>query len=71
MDTISKLILAIIFFIIVCTDIITYIVEVEKLQTKSKKKLLFFKTLSKVLCMCLIMIMLQLIAEIFETIHSA
>lgn len=71
MNTTTKIILAIIFSIIVCTDIITYIIKVEKLEIKTEKRLLFFQTLSKVLFMCLITIMFQLIVKIFETLHSA
>lgn len=71
MNTTTKIILAIIFSIIVCTDIITYIIKVEKLETKTEKRLFFFQTLSKVLFMCLITIMFQLIVKIFETLHSA
>lgn len=71
MNTTTKIILAIIFSIIVCTDIITYIIKVEKLEIKTEKRLFFFQTLSKVLFMCLITIMFQLITEIFETLHSA
>lgn len=71
MDNITEFILAIIFSIIVCTDIITYIIKVEKLETKTEKRLFFFQTLSKVLFMCLITIMFQLIVKIFETLHSA
>lgn len=71
MDNITEFILAIIFSIIVCTDIITYIIKVEKLETKTEKRLFFFQTLSKVLFMCLITTMFQLIVKIFETLHSA
>ena len=71
MDNITGFILAIIFSIIVCTDIITYIIKVEKLEIKTEKRLFFFQTLSKVLFMCLITIMFQLIVKIFETLHSA
>lgn len=71
MDNITGFILAIIFSIIICTDIITYIIKVEKLEIKTEKRLLFFQTLSKVLFMCLITIMFQLIVKIFETLHSA
>lgn len=71
MDNITEFILAIIFSIIVCTDIITYIIKVEKLEIKTEKRLFFFQTLSKVLFMCLITIMFQLIVKIFETLHSA
>jgi hypothetical protein len=71
MDNIIGFILAIIFSIIVCTDIITYIIEVEKLETKTEKGLLSFQILSKILFTCLITIMFQLITEIFETLHSA
>nr|DAP37180.1 MAG TPA: hypothetical protein [Crassvirales sp.] len=71
MNTTTKIILAIIFSIIVCTDIITYIIKVEKLEIKTEKRLFFFQTLSKVLFMCLITIMFQLIVKIFETLHSA
>jgi hypothetical protein len=71
MNTTTKIILAIIFSIIVCTDIITYIIKVEKLEIKTEKRLFFFQTLSKVLFTCLITIMFQLITEIFETLHSA
>lgn len=71
MNTTTKIILAIIFSIIVCTDIITYIIKVEKLEIKTEKILFFFQTLSKVLFMCLITIMFQLIVKIFETLHSA
>ena len=71
MDNITEFILAIIFSIIVCTDIMTYIIKVEKLEIKTEKKLFFFQTLSKVLFMCLITIMFQLIVKIFETLHSA
>lgn len=70
MSTTTKIILAIIFSIIVCTDIITYIIKVEKLEIKTEKRLFFFQTLSKVLFMCLITIMFQLIVKIFETLHS-
>lgn len=70
MNTTTKIILAIIFSIIVCTDIITYIIKVEKLEIKTEKRLFFFQTLSKVLFMCLITIMFQLIVKIFETLHS-
>lgn len=70
MDNITGFILAIIFSIIVCTDIMTYIIKVEKLEIKTEKKLFFFQTLSKVLFMCLITIMFQLIVKIFETLHS-
>lgn len=69
MNTTTKIILAIIFSIIVCTDIITYIIKVEKLEIKTEKRLFFFQTLSKVLFMCLITIMFQLIVKIFETLH--
>lgn len=71
MDNITEFILAIIFSIIICTDIITYIIKVEKLEIKTEKRLFFFQTLSKVLFMCLITIMFQLIVKIFETLHSA
>jgi hypothetical protein len=71
MDNITGFILAIIFSIIICTDIITYIIKVEKLEIKTEKRLFFFQTLSKVLFMCLITIMFQLIIKIFETLHSA
>ena len=71
MDNITEFILAIIFSIIICTDIITYIIKVEKLEIKTEKRLLFFQTLSKILFTCLITIMFQLITEIFETLHSA
>ena len=71
MDNITEFILAIIFSIIVCTDIITYIIKVEKLEIKTEKRLFFFQTLSKVLFMCLITTMFQLIVKIFETLHSA
>lgn len=71
MDNTTEFILAIIFSIIVCTDIITYIIKVEKLEIKTEKRLFFFQTLSKVLFMCLITIMFQLIVKIFETLHSA
>lgn len=71
MDNITEFILAIIFSIIVCTDIIIYIIKVEKLEIKTEKRLFFFQTLSKVLFMCLITIMFQLIVKIFETLHSA
>jgi hypothetical protein len=71
MDNIIGFILAIIFSIIVCTDIITYIIKVEKLETKTEKRLLSFQILSKILFTCLITIMFQLITEIFETLHSA
>lgn len=71
MNTTTKIILAIIFSIIVCIDIITYIIKVEKLEIKTEKRLFFFQTLSKVLFMCLITIMFQLIVKIFETLHSA
>lgn len=71
MDNITEFILAIIFSIIVCTNIITYIIKVEKLEIKTEKRLFFFQTLSKVLFMCLITIMFQLIVKIFETLHSA
>lgn len=71
MDNITEFILAIIFSIIVCTDIITYIIKVEKLEIKTEKRIFFFQTLSKVLFMCLITIMFQLIVKIFETLHSA
>ncbi len=71
MDNITGFILAIIFSIIICTDIITYIIKVEKLKIKTEKRLFFFQTLSKVLFMCLITIMFQLIVKIFETLHSA
>lgn len=71
MDNITGFILAIIFSIIVCTDIITYIIKVEKLETKTEKRLFFFQTLSKVLFMCLITTMFQLIVKIFKTLHSA
>lgn len=70
MDNITGFILAIIFSIIICTDIITYIIKVEKLEIKTEKRLFFFQTLSKVLFMCLITIMFQLIVKIFETLHS-
>ena len=71
MDNITGFILAIIFsIIIICTDIITYIIKVEKLEIKTEKRLFFFQTLSKVLFMCLITIMFQLIVKIFETLHS-
>ena len=71
MDNITGFILAIIFSIIICTNIITYIIKVEKLEIKTEKRLFFFQTLSKVLFMCLITIMFQLIVKIFETLHSA
>lgn len=71
MNTTTKIILAIIFSIIVCTDIITYIIKVEKLEIKTEKRLFFFQTLSKVLFMCLITTIFQLIVKIFETLHSA
>jgi hypothetical protein len=71
MDNIIGFILAIIFSIIVCTDIITYIIKVEKLETKTEKRLFSFQILSKILFTCLITIMFQLITEIFETLHSA
>lgn len=71
MDNIIGCILAIIFSIIVCTDIMTYIIKVEKLETKTEKGLLSFQILSKILFTCLITIMFQLITEIFEILHSA
>lgn len=71
MDNIIGFILAIISSIIVCTDVITYIIKVEKLETKTEKRLFFFQILSKILFTCLITIMFQLITEIFETLHSA
>lgn len=71
MDNIIGFILAIIFSIIVCTDIITYIIKVEKLETKTEKRLFSFQILSKILFTCLITIMFQLITEIFEILHSA
>jgi hypothetical protein len=71
MDNIIGFILAIIFSIIVCTDVITYIIKVEKLETKTEKRLFSFQILSKILFTCLITIMFQLITEIFETLHSA
>lgn len=43
----------------------------RKLEIKTEKRLFFFQTLSKVLFMCLITIMFQLIVKIFETLHSA
>lgn len=70
MDTPTKIILALIFSIIVCTDIITYLIQVDKLQKKSEKRLLFFQTLSKVLFMCVIITIFQLVAEIFTTLHE-
>lgn len=70
MDTPTKIIIAIIFSIIVCTNIITYLIQVEKLQKKSEKRLLFFQTLSKVLFTCIIIVIFQLIAEIFTTLHE-
>lgn len=72
MDLVKIIIICIsLIVIIVCTDIITYIIKVEKLETKTEKRLLFFQTLLKVLFMYLITIMFQLIVKIFETLHSA
>lgn len=72
MDSVKIIIICIsLIAIIVCTDIITYIIKVEKLETKTEKRLLFFQTLLKVLFMYLITIMFQLIVKIFETLHSA
>jgi hypothetical protein len=72
MDSVKIIIICIsLIVIIVCTDIITYIIKVEKLETKTEKRLLFFQTLLKVLFMYLITIMFQLIVKIFETLHSA
>lgn len=47
MDNITEFILAIIFSIIVCTDIITYIIKVEKLEIKQKKDFSSFKHYQK------------------------
>lgn len=72
MDSVKIIIICIsLIVIIVCTDIITYIIKVEKLETKTEKRLFFFQTLSKVLFMCLITTIFQLIVKIFETLHSA
>lgn len=72
MDSVKIIIICIsLIVIIVCTDIITYIIKVEKLETKTEKRLLFFQTLLRVLFMYLITIMFQLIVKIFETLHSA
>lgn len=72
MDSIKIIIICIsLIVIIACTDIITYIIKVEKLETKTEKRLFFFQTLLKVLFMYLITIMFQLIVKIFETLHSA
>lgn len=70
MDTPTKIILATIFSIIVCVDIITYLIRVEKLQSKTEKRLFFFQTLSNVLFLCIIVVMFQLIAEIFTIVHT-
>lgn len=70
MDTPTKIIIAILFCIITCTEIITYLIQVNKLQKKSEKRLLFFQTLSKVLFICVIFTMFQLISEIFTTLHE-
>lgn len=50
MDSVKIIIICIsLIVIIVCTDIITYIIKVEKLETKTEKRLLFFQTLLRVL----------------------
>lgn len=72
MDSVKIIIICIsLIAIIACTDIITYIIKVEKLETKTEKRLFFFQTLLKVLFIYLITIMFQLIVKIFETLHSA
>ncbi len=70
MDTPTKIIMAILFCIIACTDIITYLIRVDDLKDKSAKRLLFFQTLSKVLFICVIFTIFQLISEIFATLHE-
>lgn len=70
MDTPTKIIIAILFCIITSTEIIIYLIQVDKLQKKSEKILLFFKTLSKVLFMYVIFTIFQLIGEIFITLHE-
>lgn len=47
MDNITEFILAIIFYIIVCTDIMTYIIKVEKLEIKQRKNFSSFKRYQK------------------------
>lgn len=47
MDNIIGFILAIIFSIIVCTDIMTYFIKVEKLETKTEKDFSPFKYYQK------------------------
>lgn len=47
MNTTTKIILAIIFSIIVCTNIITYIIKVEKLEIKTEKDFSSFKHYQK------------------------
>lgn len=47
MNTTTKIILAIIFSIIVCTDIITYIIKVEKLEIKTEKKTFILSNIIK------------------------
>lgn len=72
MDSVKIIIICIsLIVIIACTDIITYIIKVEKLETKTEKRLFFFQTLLKVLFIYLITKMFQLIVKIFETLHSA
>lgn len=70
MDIPTKIIIAILFCIITWTEVITYLIQVDKLEKKSEKRLLFFQTLSKVLFICVIFTMFQLIGEIFETLHE-
>nr|DAU41264.1 MAG TPA: hypothetical protein [Crassvirales sp.] len=70
MDTLTKIIIAILFCIIESTEIITYLIQVDKLQKKSEIKLLFFQTLSKVLFICVIFTMFQLVSEIFTILHE-
>ena len=47
MDNITGFILAIIFSIIVCTDIMTYIIKVEKLEIKTEKKTFLLSNIIK------------------------
>lgn len=47
MDNITGFILAIIFSIIICADIITYIIKVEKLEIKQRKKTFFLSNVIK------------------------
>lgn len=70
MDIPTKIIIAILFCIITWTEVITYLIQVDKLEKKSEKRLLFFQTLSKVLFICVIFTIFQLIGEVFVTLHE-